>query len=141
MEAAKAKGLNAHQHLTELAAKQKVGEHGLVALDWWNGNRSVLVDVDLTGMMLGMTLQTKPEDMYRALVEATAYGTRMIIENYREHGVAVEAFLAARWHQPQNICDGLADAEHEIRSPEARRPRPLAGIFGRWPRQGCGLAL
>ena len=94
-DAAKAKGMNVHQYLTELAAAQKVGEHGLVALDWWNGNRSVLVDVDLTGMMLGMTLQTKPEDMYRALIEATAYGTRMIIENYREHGVAVEAFYAS----------------------------------------------
>ncbi|NLI21263.1 MAG: ribulokinase [Clostridiales bacterium] len=94
-EAAKARGLNVHQYLTELAAAQKVGEHGLVALDWWNGNRSVLVDVDLTGLMLGMTLQTKPEDMYRALMEATAYGTRMIIENYREHGVAVEAFYAS----------------------------------------------
>lgn len=94
-EAAKAKGIGVHQYLTELAEAQKVGEHGLVALDWWNGNRSVLVDVDLTGMMLGMTLQTKPEDMYRALIEATAYGTRMIIENYRENGVAVEAFYAS----------------------------------------------
>lgn len=94
-DAAKAKGINVHQYLTELAAAQSVGEHGLVALDWWNGNRSVLVDVDLTGMMLGMTLQTKPEDMYRALIEATAYGTRMIIENYREHGVAVEGFFAS----------------------------------------------
>jgi L-ribulokinase len=94
-DAAKAKGMNAHEYLTALAAEQKVGEHGLVALDWWNGNRSVLVDVDLTGMMLGMTLQTKPEDMYRALIEATAYGTRMIIENYREHGVPVEAFYAS----------------------------------------------
>ena len=95
VEAAKAKGVNVHQYLTELAEAQKVGEHGLVALDWWNGNRSVLVDVDLTGMMLGMTLQTKPEDIYRALIEATAYGTRMIIENYRENGVAVEAFYAS----------------------------------------------
>ncbi len=94
-EAAKAEGLNIHQYLTRLAEKQKPGEHGLVALDWWNGNRSVLVDVDLTGLMLGMTLQTKPEDMYRALIEATAYGTRMIVENYREHGVAVEKFFAS----------------------------------------------
>jgi L-ribulokinase len=94
-EAAKAKGMGVHQYLTEQAEGQKVGEHGLVALDFWNGNRSVLVDVDLTGMMLGMTLQTKPEDMYRALIEATAYGTRMIIENYRENGVAVEAFYAS----------------------------------------------
>ena len=94
-EAAKARGLNIHQYLTELAAQQKPGQHGLLALDWWNGNRSVLVDVDLTGLMLGMTLQTKPEDMYRALIEATAYGTRMIVENYREHGVAVEGFFAS----------------------------------------------
>ena len=95
LEEAKAKGMNAHQYLTELAQAQKPGQHGLVALDWWNGNRSVLVDVDLTGMILGMTLQTKPEDIYRALIEATAYGTRMIIENYRENGVAVEAFFAS----------------------------------------------
>lgn len=94
-DAAKENGVGIHSYLTALAAKQKVGEHGLLALDWWNGNRSVLVDVDLTGMMLGMTLQTKPEDMYRALIEATAYGTRMIVENYREHGVAVEAFYAS----------------------------------------------
>ena len=95
LEEAKAKGMNAHQYLTELAQAQKPGQHGLVALDWWNGNRSVLVDVDLTGMILGMTLQTKPEDIYRALIEATAYGTRMIIENYRENSVAVEAFFAS----------------------------------------------
>ena len=66
-----------------------------MALDWWNGNRSVLVDADLSGMLLGMTLQTKPEDIYRALIEATAYGTRMIVENYRENGVPVEAFYAS----------------------------------------------
>ncbi|MEG0740765.1 MAG: ribulokinase [Clostridia bacterium] len=94
-QAAREKGINIQQYLTELASKQRVGEHGLLALDWWNGNRSVLVDVDLSGLMLGMTLQTKPEDMYRALIEATAYGTRMIVENYRENGVAVEAFYAS----------------------------------------------
>ncbi|MEG0271508.1 MAG: FGGY-family carbohydrate kinase, partial [Clostridia bacterium] len=94
-EAAKQQGINIHEYLTALAAKQHVGEHGLLALDWWNGNRSVLVDADLTGLLLGMTLQTKPEDMYRALIEATAFGTRMIVENYREHGVAVEAFYAS----------------------------------------------
>ncbi|NLV57769.1 MAG: ribulokinase [Clostridiales bacterium] len=94
-EAAKAVNMGIHEYLTGLAARQKPGEHGLLALDWWNGNRSVLVDVDLTGMMLGMTLQTKPEDMYRALLEATAYGTRMIVENYREHEVAVDAFYAS----------------------------------------------
>ncbi len=64
-------------------------------MDWWNGNRSVLVDVDLTGVMLGMTLQTKPEEIYRALIEATAYGTRKIIETFRENGVPVEEFYAS----------------------------------------------
>jgi L-ribulokinase len=94
-EDAKAKGMNIHKYLREKAQKLKVGQSGLVALDWWNGNRSVLVDVDLTGMILGMTLQTTPEEIYRALIEATAFGTRMIIENYREHGVPVEEFFAS----------------------------------------------
>ena len=89
------KGINIHKLLREKCEAKKPGESGLLALDWWNGNRSVLVDVDLTGMMLGMNLRTKPEDIYRALIEATAYGTRMIIENYREQGVPVNAFYAA----------------------------------------------
>ncbi len=92
---AKAKGMNIHKYLREKAEKLAVGESGLLALDWWNGNRSPLVDVDLTGLMLGMTLQTRPEEIYRALIEATAYGTRMIIENFRRHGVAVNEFYAA----------------------------------------------
>lgn len=94
-EDAKAKGLNIHKYLREKAEKYKPGESGLVALDWWNGNRSCLVDVDLTGMILGMTLLTKPEEIYRALIEATAYGTRMIIETFREYGVEVNEFYAA----------------------------------------------
>lgn len=87
--------LNIHELLTEKASKLKVGESGLLALDWWNGNRSVLVDVDLTGMILGCTLLTKPEEMYRALIEATAYGTRMIVETFRENGVPVKELYAA----------------------------------------------
>ncbi len=89
------KGINIHKYLREKAAELSPGESGLIALDWWNGNRSVLVDVDLTGVMLGMTLQTKPEEMYRALIEATAYGTREIIENFRKNGVAVNEFYAS----------------------------------------------
>ncbi|HET59825.1 MAG TPA: ribulokinase [Chloroflexi bacterium] len=84
-----------HEFLTQKAKLLNPGESGLVALDWWNGNRSVLVDVDLTGLMIGMTLATKPEEMYRALMEATAYGTRMIIETMEEHGVAVTEIVAA----------------------------------------------
>lgn len=87
-------GLTRHELLEAKAARQKPGEHGLVALDWWNGNRSVLVDVDLTGLLIGATLATKPEDIYRALIEATAYGTRMIIETFEENGVAVDEIVA-----------------------------------------------
>ena len=92
---ADAAGLNGHQLLESKAAQLKPGESGLLALDWWNGNRSVLVDVDLTGMLLGATLATRPEEIYRALIEATAYGTRVIIEAFEEHGVPVREIVAA----------------------------------------------
>jgi len=92
---AKAKGINIYKFLSDKAEALKVGESGLVALDWWNGNRSVLVDTDLTGMIVGMTLRTKPEDIYRALIEATAYGMRMIVETFRENGVPVTELFAA----------------------------------------------
>lgn len=92
---AKAQGINIHKLLRKKCESKKPGESGLVALDWWNGNRSVLVDTELTGMILGMTLQTKAEDIYRALIEATAYGTRMIIETFRNQGVPVDTFFAA----------------------------------------------
>lgn len=71
---AEERGINIHVLLEEKAAKLKPGESGLIALDWWNGNRSVLVDTDLTGLFLGANLLTKPEEMYRALIEATAFG-------------------------------------------------------------------
>lgn len=84
-----------HELLTEKAAAQEVGQHGLVALDWWNGNRSILVDSDLSGLLIGQTLQTKPEDIYRALLESTAFGARVIIENYEKHGVPVNEITIA----------------------------------------------
>lgn len=93
-EEAAAKDMNIHQLLTEKASAQTPGESGLLALDWWNGNRSVLVDADLSGMMLGMTLQTKPEEIYRALIEATAYGAREIIENFEQEGIPVTELFA-----------------------------------------------
>ncbi|MGC4854060.1 ribulokinase [Micromonospora sp. DT4] len=88
-------GLDSHERLTELAASQPVGAHGLVALDWWNGNRSLLVNHDLSGMIVGMTLATRPQDIYRALLEATAYGTRMIIDAFVEAGVPVDDLVIA----------------------------------------------
>ena len=93
-EEAASRGLNAHQLLEEKAAQQKPGEHGLLALDWWNGNRSILVDVDLTGLLLGATLATKAEDIYRALIEATAYGARIIVEAFDNNGVPVNEIVA-----------------------------------------------
>ncbi len=84
-----------HQLLTRLASEQDVGEHGLVALDWHGGNRSVLVDHRLSGLVVGQTLATRPEDTYRALLEATAFGTRVIIETFREAGVAVTDLVVA----------------------------------------------
>ena len=93
-EAAAARGLSMHQYLEQLAAQQRPGQHGLLALDWWNGNRSVLVDVDLSGLLIGATLATKPEDIYRALIEATAYGTRVIVDAFHNNGVAVDRIVA-----------------------------------------------
>lgn len=95
MKEAEAKGVSIHKVLREKAQKLAVGESGLVALDWWNGNRSVLVDVDLTGLILGCTLLTRPEEIYRALIEATAYGTRMIVETFEENGVPIKELYAA----------------------------------------------
>lgn len=89
-----------HQLLIEKASKLKPGQSGLLALDWWNGNRSILVDGDLTGLMLGMSLTTKPEEVYRALVEATAYGANIIIDAFDSNGVAVNEIVA---------CGGLAE--------------------------------
>jgi L-ribulokinase len=94
-EEAARRGLDPHQYLSELASEQRVGQHGLVALDWHNGNRSVLVDHELSGVVVGLTLATRPEDVYRALVEATAFGTRKIIESFEEAGLAVNELVVA----------------------------------------------
>jgi len=94
-QAADEAGLTVHEHLTSLAAEQAVGEHGLLALDWHSGNRSVLVDHDLSGLIVGLTLATRPEDIYRALLEATAFGTRLIIETFDEAGVPVREVVVA----------------------------------------------
>ncbi len=93
--AAREAGMDIHGYLTSLAQTQAPGEHGLIALDWWNGNRSVLVDTELSGMMIGMTLATRAPDMYRALIESTAYGTRTIIEAFEASGVPVKQLVIA----------------------------------------------
>src|SRR5450830_1858623 len=94
-EEARRRGVSVHEYLTDLAAQQAVGEHGLVALDWHSGNRSVLVDHELSGVVVGQTLATRPEDTYRALLEATAFGTRVIVEAFEASGVPVTEFVVA----------------------------------------------
>jgi L-ribulokinase len=97
---ARQRGVEIHALLEAKAARLKPGQSGLLALDWWNGNRSVLVDVDLSGMLLGATLNSLPEDIYRALIESTAFGTNLIIRNFRDHGVPVHELYA---------CGGLPE--------------------------------
>jgi len=93
--AAAEQGISVHEHLTALASGQQPGEHGLLALDWHSGNRSVLVDHELSGLIVGLTLHTKPEDVYRALIEATAFGARVIVDAFAASGVPVEDFVVA----------------------------------------------
>jgi L-ribulokinase len=89
-----------YEQLERAAAEIGPGEAGLVALDWWNGNRSILADADLTGAILGLTLQTGRAEIYRALLEAIALGNRRIVDNFTEHGLAVEEIVA---------CGGIAE--------------------------------
>lgn len=93
-EAASTEGIGIHHWLEREASAYKPGQTGLLALDWWNGNRSVLVDSDLTGVILGMTLMTKPQEIYRSLLEATAFGTRKIVDAFHSHGVDVNTIFA-----------------------------------------------
>lgn len=86
---AREQGMSVHAYLTELASKLEVGESGLIALDWLGGNRSCLGDPNLSGMILGLTLQTRPEEIYRALIEATAFGMRAILEAFHSSGVQI----------------------------------------------------
>lgn len=93
------RGLSVYGLLEEEAGLLEPGESGLLALDWWNGNRSVLVDAGLGGLLVGATLGTRPSDIYRALIEGTAFGTRIIIETFEANGVPVDELVA---------CGGLA---------------------------------
>jgi L-ribulokinase len=92
---ADARGESLHDLLSRKCADQPVGGHGLVALDWMGGNRSILVDHDLSGVIAGLTLATRPEEVYRALLEATAFGTRLIVETFEKAGVPIVEFIVA----------------------------------------------
>jgi L-ribulokinase len=89
-----------YEELEEAASKLRPGETGLLALDWWNGNRSILGDADLTGAIFGLTLQSSEDEIYRALLESIAFGNRRIMENFIEHGLELSEIVA---------CGGIAE--------------------------------
>ncbi len=93
-------GSKTHSELTELASQLRPGESGLVALDWNNGNRTILVDPMLSGLIMGQSLHTTQAEIYRALIEATAFGARMIIERIVEYGVKIDEIV---------VCGGIAE--------------------------------
>lgn len=121
-----------HEYLQEKANQLKVGESGLIALDWWNGVRSVLMNADLTGLIIGMTLQTKPEEIYRALVESTAFGTRKIIETFEYNGIKVDELYAAGGivHKSSFIMQIYSDVcNREIRVTGSKQSGALGSAF------------
>ena len=94
-QGARAEGVSIHKYLRDKASRLRVGESGLLCLDWYNGNRSVLNDLGLTGALFGLTLQTRPEEIYRALIEGTAFGARAIIDNFVSGGVKISRIVAS----------------------------------------------
>ena len=96
---AQEKGVSVHQLLSEMGFAKPVEKCSLVAVDWWNGSRSIVVDQTLTGMISGLKLSTKPEEIYRALVEAAAFGMRLVLDTLESHDVQVKRFF---------VCGGIA---------------------------------
>lgn len=95
VNSARQKGIGIHDLLIQKASAYTPGQSGLLALDWWNGNKTPYVDGELTGVILGLNLRTKPEEIYRALIESTAYGTRMIMEIFENAGVPIKEIIAS----------------------------------------------
>lgn len=131
---AKERGLNIYRLLEEKASKLKPGENGLIALDWWNGNRSILNNADLSGLLIGLTLNTKPEEIYRALIESTAFGTRIIIETFVNNGLPIEELYACGGmpHKDELLMQIYADVtDREIKIASSRQASALgAAMFG-----------
>ncbi|MEC0227130.1 ribulokinase [Paenibacillus alba] len=132
--AAEQEGVNVHEWLERLASAYKPGETGLLALDWWNGNRSVLVDTELNGVILGYSLLTKPEEIYRTLLEATAFGTRKIVDAFHSNGVEVQELYACGGLPQKNrlLMQIYADVTNrEIKIADSKQTPALgAAMFG-----------
>ncbi|WP_159882104.1 ribulokinase [Paenibacillus puerhi] len=133
-DAAAQEGTSVHEWLERRASGYKPGQTGLLALDWWNGNRSVLVDTDLTGLLVGCTLLTKPEEIYRTLLEATAFGTRVIVDAFHTNGVPVEELYACGGLPQKNrlLMQIYADVTNREIKVAASKQTPALGaaMFG-----------
>ena len=133
-EAAARGGTDVHDLLEAEAAKLRPGENGLLALDWWNGNRSILVDAELSGLLLGLSLATKAPEVYRALLEATAFGTRVIVEAFTSAGVPVDGMVACGGLPERNrlLMQIFADVTGREFAVAASRQTPALGsaMFG-----------
>jgi L-ribulokinase len=123
-----------YAELEEAASEMGVGETGLVALDWWNGNRTILADADLTGAIFGLTLTTTIEQLYRALLESIAFGNRTIMENFEEHGLPLQEIVACGGiaHRSPLLMQILADTSgRPVYVPASREiPARGAALFG-----------
>ena len=125
--------VNLHAQLSAQAAALRPGESGLVALDWNNGNRTILVDARLTGLVIGQTLHTTRAEIYRALIEATAFGARAIIERIREYGVTLDRVVC---------CGGIAEKNDlfmQIYADILGQPMLIAGS-AQTPALGAGVS-
>ena len=113
-EAADKAGLSTQAYLTSLAEKLRPGQSGLIALDWWNGNRSILNNASLPGLILGLTIRTRPEEIYRAFLESTVFGSRIIIENFQRHGLPIKRMILGGGIPRKNalLCQMYADTLH-----------------------------
>ena len=124
----------AYAQLEEAATRIGPGETGLLALDWWNGNRTILADADLTGAIIGLTLQTTREQIYRALLESIAFGSRRIMDNFEEHGLVLSEIVACGGIAERSplMMQLLADTSgREVHVPEVKEiPARGAALFG-----------
>ncbi|BBH22705.1 ribulokinase [Paenibacillus baekrokdamisoli] len=134
VKAAEQEGIHVHEWLEKQASELNAGESGVLALDWWNGNRSVLVDTNLTGLIIGVTLLTKPQEIYRALLEATAFGTRKIVEAFHSNGVEVNELYACGGLPQKNrlLMQIYADVTNREIKVAASKQTPALGaaMFG-----------
>ncbi|MFH7819699.1 ribulokinase [Neobacillus thermocopriae] len=133
-EEAEKEKVSVHEWLENKASRLKPGESGLIALDWHNGNRTPLVDAELSGLLLGVTLSTTPEEIYRAFIESTAFGTRLIIDTFRNQGVEINELYACGGlpHRNRLLMQIYADVTNmEIKiSNTTHTPAVGAAMFG-----------